>query len=154
MRRELAHSIIADAGAAFLPGSHNAVERARTSHLGTARRTTPHLLRTNRCHFPRDRPQEPDEFARDRHDRDLRPLPIRQMVEAPMQPLLRLPGMRDHRGRLAGLPSLEVHARLRTMPVAPRRLNEQVATMTIARFVMDPSRWRAPLESSREISPR
>ena len=76
-----------------LPGPHNAVERARTSHLGATRRTIAIMsVRGHGFDLAGDRPQEADELAGDRHDRDLRPLAIREMVETGVQPLLRLPG--------------------------------------------------------------
>lgn len=67
-------------------------------------------------------------------DRDLRALPIGQVIESGMQPLLRLPGVPDHCGRLARLASLQVDARLRAVPVAPCRLNQHMPTMTVARL--------------------
>ena len=80
------------------------------------------------------RPQKADEFARHGDDRDLWPLPIRQVIVPLMQPLLRFPRMRDHRRRLPLLPPLQIDAELRAMPVAPGRLHENVAAMTIARL--------------------
>ena len=80
------------------------------------------------------RPQKADELARHRDDGDLGPLAIRQMIEPLMQPLLRLPRVRDHRRRLVRLPAFEIDARLRAMPIAPRRLDQDVATVTVARL--------------------
>ena len=51
-----------------------------------------------------------------------------------MQPLLRLPRMRDDGGRLVPLATPQIDARLRAMPVAPRRLHEHVATVAVARL--------------------
>jgi hypothetical protein len=62
------------------------------------------------------RPEKPDEFTSDGDDRDVGPLPIRQVIEARVQPLLRLPGMRDHGRRLPLLATLEINADLRAMP--------------------------------------
>lgn len=56
------------------------------------------------------------------------------MIVALMQPLLRFPGMRDHGGRLALLPPLEIDAGLRSMAIAPRRLNKHVAAVTVPGF--------------------
>ena len=66
-------------------------------------------------------PEKPDELAGHRDDRDLRPLPIRQVIVLLMWPLLGLPGVRDDGGGLALLPPLQIDARLRTMPITPRR---------------------------------
>ena len=54
------------------------------------------------------RPEEADELARDGDDRDLRLLAIREMRVALMQSVLRLPGVRNHRRRLARLAPLEI----------------------------------------------
>ena len=79
-------------------------------------------------------PQESNELARDGHHRDLRPLPIRERVEPCMQPVLRFHRVRDHRGRLSLLPTLQVHAGLRPVPIAPRRLNEDMPAVGISRL--------------------
>src|SRR5690606_16834711 len=63
---------------------------------------------------------------------DLRPLPVAQVVVALMQPLLRLPCVRDHGWRLPLLSTFEVNTRLRPMPVAPRGLDQDMSTVTVA----------------------
>ena len=134
MRRERAHSRLGDAGAASCPA------RITPSRVLAHRTSAPHggprtrLVRAHGLDVARDGPPKPDERARDRHDRTPWPLPIRQVVESRMQALLRLPGVRDHRGRLPLMPALEVDARLRSMPVAPRRLSEHMATVVIPRL--------------------
>ena len=55
-------------------------------------------------------------------------------MEPGMQPLLRLPRGPDHRGGLARLPLLEIHTRLRPVPIAPRRLHRDMAALTIPRL--------------------
>ena len=52
-------------------------------------------------------------------------------MEALMHPLLRLPGVRDHRRRLPLLAAREIDARLRSMPIAPGRPDEDVAAMRV-----------------------
>src|ERR1044071_4271436 len=51
-----------------------------------------------------------------------------------VQPLLRLPRMRDHVRRLPRLPALELHAHRRPMVIAPGGLDQHMATMTVAGF--------------------
>ena len=89
MRRELAHSRIGDAGAASCPAriTPSSVLAHRTSALHAGPRA--HLVHGHGFDFARNGPQKPDQFARDRHDGDLRPLAIRQMIEPRVQSLLR-----------------------------------------------------------------
>jgi hypothetical protein len=56
------------------------------------------------------------------------------MIEPLMEPLLRLPGMRDDARWLPLLSPLEIDAGLRPMSVTPRGLNEHVPTMTVPRL--------------------
>ena len=111
-------------------------------------------LRADGLDVARDRPEEPDEFPRDRDDRDLRPFAVRQVIEARVQPLLRLPRVGDHRRRLALLTTFESDADLCAMPIAPRGLHEHMPTEPIRelwrltslsrpdlRFIL---RWRSP----------
>ncbi len=62
------------------------------------------------------------------------PLAIRQVIEARVRPLLRLPDVQNHRRRLPFLPTIEINADLRTMPITPPRLDEHMPAMAIPRF--------------------
>ena len=86
------------------------------------------------CEVTRHGPQEADELAGDRDDGDLGPLPIGQVSVPLMQPLLRLPRMRDHGGRLSLLPPFEIDAGLRSMPIALGRLEQDMSTVTVPRL--------------------
>ena len=134
MRRELAHSRLGDAGAASCPAriTPSSVLAHRTSapHVGPRA----HLLRRHGLDVARNGPQQSDQRARHRHDRDLRALAIRQMLEPRVQPLLRLPRVREHRRCLSLLPAFEIDTDLRAVPIAPRRLHEHMAAVTIARL--------------------
>lgn len=106
--------------------------RASTSHAGPRPRGSHRLGRDpDVLHHG---PEKADELAGHGDHRDLRPLPIGQMGEAVVQALLRLPGMGDHRGRLALLPAREIHARLRAMAIDPRGLHQHMPTMAVPRL--------------------
>ena len=81
-----------------------------------------------------DRPQEPDQLARDGHDGDLRRARGAQSVKHFVRAMLRFPGMRDDARILALLPPFERDADLRREPITPRRLHEHVPHMTVARL--------------------
>ena len=52
-----------------------------------------------------DRPEKTDQLARDRDDGHLRAFPHCDAVIEFVQPMLRLPGVRDDQRRLAALPA-------------------------------------------------
>jgi hypothetical protein len=96
-----------------------AYRRRECSHI-EPRRHTPNHDQTDsrdrrRFELPHDRSEEADEFPRHRNDRDLWALPITQVIVSLMQALLRLPRVRDDRGRLPLLPSFDIDTRLRTV---------------------------------------
>ena len=135
IRRELAHSRLGDPGAASNPG--RITPSGVLAHRASAPHAAPRPSGANGLPIGwRDvahhGPEETDQLARHRDDRNLRPLPIRQMIVPLMQPLLRFPRVRDDGGRLALLPPLEIDADLRAMPVTPRRLHQDVATVPVA----------------------
>ena len=82
MRRELAQSRIGDAGATSRPAriTPSSVLAHRTSAPHGGPRA--HLDRRDEFDLPRHGPEEADELPGHCHDRDLGPLPIRQMIEA------------------------------------------------------------------------
>src|SRR5437773_12520364 len=84
-------------------------------------------------HLLHHRPEEADQLTGDGDHGDLWPLPIRQMIEPLMQPVLCLPGVGDDGRRLPGLPSLQIHACRGSMAIAPCCLHEHVTTVTVAR---------------------
>ena len=81
-----------------------------------------------------DGPEEADQLARDRDHGHLGWLAIPESFEPLVEALLRFPRVREDRGGLALLPALEVHADLGSMLVAPRRLDQDMAAVTVARL--------------------
>jgi hypothetical protein len=81
-----------------------------------------------------DRPQEADKLTRDRDNGNLRQFPIGKMLIPLMEPLLRLPCMGYHGGRLALLASPDLNTEVRPVVIAPRRLDQDVSAVTIPCF--------------------
>ena len=80
-------------------------------------------------------PDESGQFAGDRGDDLLGGLPARgESVLAPIQALLRGPGVRDDRGRRARLPAPERVAHKAPVTIMPRRFDQDAAQMRIPRF--------------------
>lgn len=79
-------------------------------------------------------PQKPDQLPGHRDDGALGLGAERQPAIERVQAALRLPGVRDDDGRLAALPRLEGEAHFGLKAVGPRRLDERVAAVAVARL--------------------
>src|SRR6185437_8257906 len=90
------------------------------------------------------RPQEADEFARDRDNGDLWPLAIREVLIPLMEALLRLPRMTNDRRWLALLPPPNLDTQVRAIVIGPRRLTSTCRQWLLPAFVMEPLRSRSP----------
>jgi hypothetical protein len=90
------------------------------------------------CHGraqPSDGPDETDQFASDGDDCNMRVLPSgHKFPESSAQRQLRIPCPVDDGFRYALMPTLDVDAYPRRMPVAPARLDQQLSRVAVAGF--------------------
>ncbi len=86
-------------------------------------------------------PEEPDEFSSHGDGRDARGLSGRDAVIKLVEVVLSLPSMADDRRGLAALSPSQLRTHRGSVPVVPGRLDEHMATATVARLGADPFQW-------------